>query len=365
MNKREILEIKKTLTKDKTCIKSIAGCYVNAQKNKIITFVSSLNLLPEEEQFKYLRILKSCFSGKIGEKLLNLSFTNESEGPDTGHELLLNLKDSDLDNENTLNKVFDMIINTYPYEENYLILIANGAYDIPGNLADSSDYVYKHLVCAICPVKLSKEGLSYYSKENIIRNRDRDWVVGMPINGFLFPSFTNRNTDIHSMLYYSKSYKEANSSFINDFLNIKIPLFANEQKVMLDNAVMAAFDCDCNYETMVSVYENIKDIAFEHKDDEVPYNLSKNDFKTVLEKAGIKEDGINKFENYYENTIKRESIQPDNIVINSLLTIEIPNVKIKINRDYAESLKIENIKGKKCIVIDVNGDIKLDGVGIH
>ena len=83
-------------------------------------------------------------------------------------------------------------------------------YDIPGKASDkiamddASTEVYHALLCSICPVSLSKPALSYFANEGVIANRVRDWIVGMPMHGFLFPAFTDRTTDIHAALYFSK-----------------------------------------------------------------------------------------------------------------------------------------------------------------
>ena len=50
---------------------------------------------------------------------------------------------------------------------------------------DESEEVYKYMLCAICPVTLSKPGLGYLEKEQRIGARIRDWVVGAPETGFL------------------------------------------------------------------------------------------------------------------------------------------------------------------------------------
>lgn len=362
MNKKEVSEIKKTLTKDKTCISVIAGCYVNSEKQKITTFKTKLLTLPDEEIHKYVKLLKGCLSGKFGDKLINLQFKTEDEEPGLGHEKLMKLRGDELDNDDAINDFFDMIIEQYNYPENYLILLANGVYDIPGSLEDASDYVYDHIICAICPVKLSKEGLSYYSKENVIRDRDRDWVVGTPINGILFPAFNNRNPDIHSMLYFCKNYSNSNSDFIDNAFNIKLPLFAKEQKEMLNNAVSVAFNYECSYETIRLFYESLEEIAFEHKEDEEFYNLTKKDIRNALEQAGANQDDIFRFNDYYDNVVGNKAIQPDNIADKSTITLETPNAKIKVNKDVADMVEIKDINGEKCIVIPVRGEIYTDGV---
>ena len=56
MNKKEILEIKKLFTNDKCCIQRICGCYVDGNKNKILTFRDAFLALQDEEVFKYFKI---------------------------------------------------------------------------------------------------------------------------------------------------------------------------------------------------------------------------------------------------------------------------------------------------------------------
>ena len=51
----------------------------------------------------------------------------------------------------------------------------------------------------MCIRDRSKAGLCYNAEANLIQDRIRDWIVEMPENGFLFPLFNDRSTDIHGM----------------------------------------------------------------------------------------------------------------------------------------------------------------------
>ncbi len=89
-------------------------------------------------------------------------------------------------------------------------MIFHDAYDViiktkDKNSLDESEEVYEYLLCAICPVSLSKPALGYRSDENRIGARVRDWVVGAPESGFLFPAFTDRSSDIHAVMTYHKN----------------------------------------------------------------------------------------------------------------------------------------------------------------
>ena len=209
MNKKEIAEIKKQFTPDRCSITRICGCYVDGEKNKKAEFKEAFLSLPEEDMFKYFELLRKNLSGTLGKNLINLEFPLAAEEEGGPHEFLLKLRNSRLQDDALLDAFYDRIIENYDYVGNYLILLIHDAYDIPGKtsdnieMEDASDEVFSHILCCICPVSLTKAGLSYFASEGCFRNRVRDWVVDMPSIGFLFPAFNDRSTDLHSLLYYT------------------------------------------------------------------------------------------------------------------------------------------------------------------
>ena len=54
MNKKEVLEIRKLLNKDRCCVERICGCYVDGHKEKKLKMKEAFLSLPEEEMFKYI-----------------------------------------------------------------------------------------------------------------------------------------------------------------------------------------------------------------------------------------------------------------------------------------------------------------------
>ena len=94
MNKKEVLEIRKLLNKDRCRIERICGCYVDGHKEKKLEMKEAFLSLPEEEMFKYIDIFKRTLSGTIGKNLLNLEFPLEAELGEGRQKLLLALLSS-------------------------------------------------------------------------------------------------------------------------------------------------------------------------------------------------------------------------------------------------------------------------------
>ena len=89
----------------------------------------------------------------------------------------------------------------------------------------------------ICPVNLTKPGLGYREDENRIGPRIRDWVVGAPDTGFVFPAFTDRSTDIHSVMFYTRDTKTPHAEFMESGLGCGAKFTATEKKLTFQNIV--------------------------------------------------------------------------------------------------------------------------------
>ena len=281
MNKKEISEIKKQFTPSHCAITRICGCYVDGEKEKKTQIQERFLTLPEEEMFKYFDIFRKTLSGTLGKNLVNMEFPAESEDYGGTQAFLMSLKESQLSDPNLLNEFYDKVITSYDYGENYLILLIHSAYDIPGKstdgleMEDASDEVYEHILCAICPVKLSKPGLSYQAELNEFHDRIRDWIVEMPEIGFLFPAFNDRSTDIHNILYYTKNAEDLRSGFVDEVLGCVLPMTAKNQKEIFHTLIEDTLGTDCSFDAVKNIHDSLYDIIEEKKEEPDPVLLIK------------------------------------------------------------------------------------------
>jgi len=271
LRNKDILELKRRFKKEACTFTIMFGCDVDANKNKIVELNETFLNLEDEEFFKYLEIAKKALSGTIGNNLLELNFAREEEEPGGKQQYLLGLRESGLKNPDLLEHLYDMIIDNYDYVGNYLILVFHDAYDVITKTnddlkLDESEEVFTYLLCAICPVNLSKPGLGYRADLNRIGIRIQDWVVGAPDVGFLFPSFVERSTDIHSLTYYVRDAKDSHRDFIETALGCGAKRTATEEHNTFSSIVKTAIapiieDSDA---MLLNIQEKLNDLAEEH-----------------------------------------------------------------------------------------------------
>ncbi len=402
MNKKDIAEIKRRFTKNGCTFTKMCGCYVDGEHNKITTFTETFLNLEEEEFYKYLDIAKKVLSGTLGNNLLELEFPMEQEALGGKQQALMALKESALKNEAMLDAFYDLVIENYSHVGNYLILVFHDAYDIikktKDNLElDESEEVYEYLLCAICPVDLSKPALGYQEDGNCIRSLIRDWVVGMPDTGFVFPAFSERSMDVHNVMFYTKNAKEPHTEFVEGALGCAPRLTATEKKMTFADIVKNVLgDNEEGNVQYMDIHGNINEMVElkrmsqeeEEKSEAEPIMLTPLEFSDILANCGVPEDQSVLIETSYEETFGEDLPEADKLVEPKLIEAnqrrkerlelirqvealkqqleqkkEEAEIVVQVQDEKANEVYVTMLDGRKCLVIPMEEEelVKVNG----
>lgn len=419
MRKKDILELKKRLKKDYCTFTKMCGCYVNGEKNVILKFRETFLNLEEDDYFKFLEIARKVLSGTIGNNILELNFPLNEDLINEKQVSLMQLKNSKLKDDSILDDFYNSIIDSYDYTGNFLILVFHDAYDVitktKDNLKlDESEEVYEYVLCAICPVSLSEPGLRYYEDEHKIKARIRDWVVNPPTNGFVFPAFIDRSTDVNSVMYYTKNAKDPHPELMENALGCSSKQTATIQKETFQSIIKDSLDADEEKadKIFMEVQDNLSAMIEEHNaiyedTDSEPKTLTNKDIQNLLIESGIPEEVTTKIEESYvesfgddlplaENLIdakvlkaneqrkKEEHLEKQVAILQTRLeevkqevaadndeenvNLEESNpeydVILQVKPEKVPQIKSEIIDGQKCIIIPINENeqAKVNGV---
>ena len=371
MNKKEISEIRKLFAKDSYRIDSLAACYVSIEKEKTFVINEALSSLSEEELQYHLSIFHKCLGGTLGKNLINMEFPLDAEFGEGQQKFLLNLRDSGLKEEEILEKFFDLIIANYPSSDKYYIVVIHGNYDVPGKgkdgavLEDASEIVYEYILCAICPVKLSKAALGYDSDANRIRERVRDWVVEAPEKAFLFPAFNDRGPDIHSMLYYTKKAEELFPEFVETVFGTTSPLSPETQTETFNSLITETLGDEVSFEIVQRVQENIAEVIEQNKEIPEPVELTPYEMKELLGRSGVEDEKLENFEKTFKEVAgEKATIIADNLPVVKQLKIKAPDIEIKVKPESASLISHKIVDGVLSIVIPVGEGVEVNGIAV-
>ena len=371
---KEISEVRRHLRRDRSNITHIYGCYVNDNKEIISEFKQSVGMMPENESDKYFALLRRSLSGSLGKNLIDITFKTSQVADSPEHKLLMALRESRLEDEEKRLEFYQKIIDTVVLEGNYLILLGCDSYDVPFKSKDdsfqkdSSEEVYRFLLCCICPVKQTKANLHYIPEEKVFHDGAMNQMVSAPVLGFLFPAFDNRSTNIYNALYYTHDTKGTQDALIEAIFNTPVPQPAAEQKKSFEALLTTSLGDECSLDVVQTVHDQICQRIEMHKESKVPEPLliSKEDVKEVLSSCGVSEEHVAKFSVDYDEVFGFEAdLHPKNIIDNKHFELKTPDVVIKVDPARSDLIETRVIGGVKYIMICADEEVEVNGVNIH
>ncbi len=371
MINKEVLEIKKLIKQDTNSTIRLCGCYVTGEDKQKVTYLNDyLTNMPESEQHKFVELAKKTLSGSMGKNLHNLEFTDTAEAEGGQQASMLMLLDNELKSPELLDSFYDHVINNFDFVGNYLILIMYDTYDVPVKTKDNikmndSSEIFKYIICSICPVNLSKAGLSYHEETNSIENRVRDWVVEPPCMGFMFPAFNDRSTDIHNLLYYVKNVNDMHEEFISEGLGCAETVPAEHQKQIFQSIIEDVVVNQSDYEVIDivrDINENITEMIENNVYDE-PVTFDKDGIKNLLKNSGVKEEDLQKVDKKFEEDFKDDMVfTADSIQEKKKFQVKTNDVTIDVKPENSHIVKIKMIDGIKCLVIPMDDNVEINGI---
>lgn len=297
-------ELKFNCKNENVSFSKIRGCYVS-EKQIISKLNSTFLALPEDEQYKYAAVARQIFSAKPEEKILELPASKESP--------LKELYDTGLSDDAAVERAYEAIIDVFhDGPERYLILLMEDFYDVrkvntAGEDLDESEETYHYITCAICPVELSKPGIECLPTGICLRRRD--WVMGKPKIGMIYPAFIDRSADEGAYMYYVSKPKETHRELMINFLNAE-PRTTIAQKIdqlehVINSVLINTNSLNSLEHILDGVHEMINNlVGDEPAEENCGVLLKPEDIEDMLLRLGVGDSDSRKVSNAFREQIE-------------------------------------------------------------
>ncbi len=369
MNEREVAELRRRFRQDRSGISHVRGCYVNENREIVSQFDQSLGVLTQEENEKLLTLLRRTLTGTLGKNLLDITFATQQVVHGAEHKRLMDLRASELKDEEAVSALFQAVIQSVNLEGNYMILLAHDAYDVPyrgkdgEEQEDASSEVFSYLICAICPVKLTKPALSYQVQEGVFCTKTADWVVAPPALGFLFPAFDDRSANIYDALYYTKDIQDVQEALVASVFGAPAPMQESFRAVLGE-----ALEEDCCLQVVQAVHDQLCGLMEDHKEsrDPEPLTIGKGEVRQALAANGVSQAHIQTFERQYDEAFGADAqLSPRNLVDPKKIEVKTADVTIKVSPDRGDLIETRILNGVKYILVRVEEGVEVNGVPVQ
>lgn len=372
MNKKEVAEVKKqfSITNSKSAFNKMLTAYVTEDHEIGFMNVRHFMAMPDVEQLIWLEAFKKSLGGSIGKNLLELTFpiVNGTEGP--CHNLLYEVSQDGFSNSEKNEEFIKHIVDGFDYAGEYFIAALSVSYSIPvsGKNTDEdgedSEELYDFVITAICPInKVGYNMCLSADKSSCEKCDDTKMEVGKPIHGILFPTFNDRSSDVHSVMYFTAKPKEMSHSIIEKVLGCGEKLAADEQKEKFNNMLARVLDADSTFNVTAAIHQELNEIIGNHCMESDPVELNQEEIKKILERSGVDESNLEEFDDIYEEEVgDGVCLTAVNITNESAMKVNSPDIKINVKPKASEKVKAQLVDGKRCLVITLDETVEVNGV---
>jgi hypothetical protein len=297
-------ELKNNCKNEIVSFSMIRGAYIS--EGQIISNLNSKFLvLPEDEQYKYAAVARTIFTAKPEEKILEIPSSQDSP--------LKRLYNTGLTDDAAVEETYEAIIESFTNEpDRYLILLMEDFYDVKkvntaGEDLDESENTYHYIICAICPVELSKPGIECLPTGICLRRRD--WIMAKPKIGIVYPAFINREPDEGSYMYYAAKPKETHRELMINFLNAE-PRTTITQKIdSLEHVISSVLINSNNLNSLERITDGVHEminvlVGDEPSEENCGVLLKPEDMEDILLRLGVRDSDARKVANVFRDQIE-------------------------------------------------------------
>lgn len=345
MDKSNLAEIRKAMRRDEPPVDWIYSFYVTPESELSWQSFRKFLSFDEDEMFRHKEILTKSLSGSFGRELFPVSLGSQAEK-------LFALRTADEPDTELLNSFAEDVISSYPHTDPYFACLARITYDVPAMSSDrrrleDGDVVFQSLLFSISTAALSKPALGY-SEESGVAELTRRWTIGVPVEGFLYPSFNDRIGDLNEVLYRAK--KEISGELFGEFFDSSIPANAKQQKDAF-NTLMDSLNI--SMEEAAGIQEDLS-----HLEAENVTVLEKDDAKKLAERCGIDTET---FDESYDEIIGDVPLSVSALK-DPAVVVATDSATIKIPAEKAGLVVTRMIDGVNYILIPVDGAVLVNGI---
>lgn len=362
MNKKELAEIKKNFTDTSGLftLNHIVTAYIDPQKNIRCKTNRMYSLIPEEEGSVLMESLSKIFRGSLGKGLLEYSFPNEEYEEDGSQKELYEAMKTKLKDETAVDKLIVRIVNNLAYEPAYTIIIGHCSYSIitkdkNDEALDSSADEYNFIVAAICPANTNDDGLMFDSDSNtIVKKANTELIISRePTDGFFFPVFSDRSPDVNRVMYFTKSPKKPNISFVDDVLGCEFIMSAHGEKETFQAVLNDVVGDELNYTVITRVNEKLQEVVINSKNEtELPV-IDDRRMYNILSDSGVSDEKLEALPSVFKQKVGEGVLTATNLVENKT-TLATPEITVNISKNATDKVRTTVVDGRRCLLIDLD-----------
>lgn len=376
MNKKELSLLKKGFKIDSNLrISKIIQSYCKMGQSSSSILFSQNSYFDELDQDTIGLLLgnfKKMLSGAVGSKLFEFEFDIENETGLNKQKFFFDTLNNDQEFEERALEISNMILENYASPTDIVITVAKANYYMQTETSSkhASDDIedeenvttFDFILCTINSAEIPEKTLAYNYKNKTLELTSGTPIINFktPSEGFMFPTIVDGFSDCNQLIYFTSQSNAINLSIVNNTLNCVSKLTEKEEKNLFSEILKATIGDKISANVMADIFDEISKTAIKNNN---TATINTMDLQEVFKKAEIK--NYDQIESVVDKYTGKECVD---IMINSILAVGKKSVKlnsanldISLNPAILKNVKQINKNGTKCLIIELNDTINLQG----
>lgn len=379
MNRNDVASIRKEFKLDNTKLKvgDVISIYVKGDLKQIIgTEKEYFDRMDSEKQELYIKNFKKLLTGPLDSKVFGLEFSDNKLGQNpTQKSFIETLKSSDFMDQ--VEEIALQIIENCNYQGDYMVSFIRGELYKPMKKETREDesglddvvFSFEFFMGSVNPVTIPKTALKFDFEGKIFKaDIPMDVTINLtaPLDGFMFPSWSDNSTDVNKVVYYSNKANDPNIEFFTKVLGCELHTTAQTEKAQFLEIVQEIAGKEIEPEKIARIYESVNTILERNEEEENPEvpSVGLKDVEKILQASGVENtEGLETAFMKITGTEKYE-FKASNIIPNftgKSIKIENNSVSISVNPQDLKNIKQVKKDGRRYLLIEIEETANLEG----
>lgn len=353
MNKKDLMELKRNFSQnyDLSSLNRIMTAFVDQRKQVRYTKTEDAVSLPDDKLDILRDSLKKVLSGTLGKHFLQYDFPRHEYEKGGIQKMLYNAAADRLSCEEDCQEMLKRIVDNFFYDGAYAVIIGSFAY----TPITKEPTEYNFLICAVCPVRSMERLLEFDEEADEITNlvSRSSCISKEPTDGFLFPMYTDRCTDVNGFMYYTKNPRTPNISMIEDVMGCSFYMTGQAERDAFAAMISDTVGDEMDYIMATQLNELLTEFARNAERDNVPPIINARELADILVKSGATPRKLEALPQIFDKrTSGAQGLHVSNL-INSKTTVKTADISVTADRQADDLIRTAVINGKPCIVIEI------------
>lgn len=280
-----------------------------------------------------------------------------------------------LQEEEGVRKFIRGLTEAVDYTSNFYITLMACEYKVPvlkksdGEEDEEAGFdgnIHRFTIVVFSEVSPADLGLYYNEAENRIEYKTQNdlHVLPTPLDGLIYPAFTDRQTDINHILYWTKNTKKPNSMLLENVLGVTDEMSHDQMSDSFSALIEDVAGEELNLEMYKKIVGSVRDVVKDEEAEDELQTLSKAEIRDILESSGIPENKMMLYSGTYDETIGEQEMKAINMVDTDKMQIKAADVTVNVKAEAAYKVKTRMIDGGLYLCIAVDDGLKVNGLDI-